>query len=167
LYGIIALILLTVLTSFASRQAPNNFPSLAERLGYKAADRILILNGDDVGNSRAANVASIDSMEKGLMTSGTIMVPCPWFPDIARYAKAHPEKDFGLHLTHTSEWQTMRWRPVAERSEVPGLFDPEGYFWRTEREVYQHSNVKEAETEARGAGADKKSTGGRNRCHAP
>ena len=137
--------MLITLTALGATRAP----TLAERLGYKASDRILILNGDDVGNSHAANMATIDCMERGLMTSGTIMVPCPWFPEIARYAKAHPEKDFGLHLVHTSEWQTMRWRPVAERSEVPGLFDPEGYFWRTEADVYKNSSAKEAEIEAR------------------
>ena len=124
-------------------------PTLAERLGYTREDRILILNGDDIGNSHAANAASIDSMENGLMTSGTIMVPCGWFPGIARYAKAHPEKDFGLHLTHTSEWPSVRWGPVAPKSEVPGLVDPEGYFWRTEEDVFKHSNPKEAEIEAR------------------
>jgi len=143
------IVVLTAAALSLSALAAHRAPTLAERLGYKATDRILILNGDDVGNSHAANVATIDCMERGLMTSGTIMVPCPWFPEIARYAKAHPEKDFGLHLTHTSEWQTMRWGPVAPRAEVPGLFDPEGYFWRTEADVYKNSNVKEAEIEAR------------------
>ena len=144
-YVVCAGAILMLVGALGARKAP----TVAERLGYKASDRLLILNGDDIGNSHAANVASIEAMERGLMTSGTIMVPCPWFPEIARYAKAHPEKDFGLHLTHTSEWQSMRWRPVAEKSEVPGLFDPEGYFWRTEEEVYKHSNAKEAEIEAR------------------
>jgi len=58
-------------------------PSLAERLGYKATDKILIVNGDDTGMCHAANMATIESLEKGLMRSATIMVPCPWFPEIA------------------------------------------------------------------------------------
>ena len=66
--------------------------SLAERLGYKPADKLLIINIDDVAGSHAANAAAIDALENGLATSATIMVPCPWFPEIAAYAKEHPEK---------------------------------------------------------------------------
>src|SRR5690606_30746944 len=83
-------------------------PSLAERLGFSATDIVLIVNGDDVGVSHAANMATIASLERGLMTSATITVPCPWFPEIAQYAREHPEADFGLHLVHTSEWKAMK-----------------------------------------------------------
>ena len=107
-------------------------PSLAEKLGYKATDKLLIVNGDDVGMSHSANMATINSMEKGVMTSGTIMVPCPWFPEIAKYAKTHPKSDFGIHLTHTSEWNLYRWGPVASKHLVPGLIDPDGYLWGDE-----------------------------------
>jgi hypothetical protein len=79
-------------------------PSLVERLGYKATDKLLIINGDDAGMCHAANVATIDSLERGLMTSATIMVPCPWFLEIAHYAKANPNKDFGVHLRRS--WGT-------------------------------------------------------------
>ena len=123
--------------------------SLAERLGYTASDKLLIINGDDVGMSHAANAASIDAMENGLMTSGTIMVPCPWFPEIAAYAREHPEADLGLHLTHTSEWKTYKWGPVSSRSSVPGLVNPEGYFWPATTDVYEHATPEEAYIEAR------------------
>src|SRR5262245_30768530 len=58
-------------------------PPLAERLGYKATDKLLIVNGDDVGMCHSANLATIESLETGAMRSSTIMVPCPWFPEIA------------------------------------------------------------------------------------
>jgi predicted glycoside hydrolase/deacetylase ChbG (UPF0249 family) len=124
-------------------------PSLAERLGYKASDRLLIINGDDVGMCHAANQGTIESLEKGLMTSATIMVPCPWFYEIAEYARNHPEKDFGLHLCHTAEWKHYRWGPVAPRDKVPGLVDASGCLWPEVEQVYAKSNPGEALIEAR------------------
>lgn len=124
-------------------------PSLAERLGYKATDKILIINGDDVGMCHSANMATIESLEKGAMRSATIMVPCPWFPEIAAYAKDHPEKDFGVHLCHTSEWKKYRWGPVAPREQVPGLVSPDGYLWPGVVEVYAHASPEQALIEGR------------------
>src|SRR5262245_32654849 len=123
--------------------------SLAERLGYKSTDKLLIVNGDDVGMCHSANMATIEALEKGLMRSATIMVPCGWFPEIAAYAKGHPEKDFGIHLCHTSEWSKYRWGPVADRSQVPGLIDPEGYLWKDISGVYAHSTPEQALIEGR------------------
>lgn len=128
--------------------AANNKP-LAERLGFKPTDKILIVNVDDVGNSHAANAAAIDAMENGLATSATIMVPCPWFAEIAAYAKSRPQSDFGLHLTHTSEWRGYKWGPVASKSEVPGLVDPQGYLWPDIMSVYAKATPEQAYTEAR------------------
>jgi len=123
--------------------------SLAERLGYKATDKLLIVNGDDAGMCHAANVATIECLEKGLMRSSTIMVPCPWFPEIAAYARQNPDKDFGVHLCHTAEWTKYRWGPVADRAQVPGLVDADGYLWRSVEEVYAHAEPEEALIEAR------------------
>jgi hypothetical protein len=100
--------------------------SLGVKLGYKPTDRILIVNADDVGMSYAANQATIQGMEKGLITAGSIMVPCPWFLQIAEYARTHPKADFGIHLTHTSEWKYYRWGPVGDRCKLRGLIDPQG-----------------------------------------
>ena len=123
--------------------------SLAERLGYKPADKILIVNGDDAGMCHAANLATIEALEKGLMRSATIMVPCPWFPEIAAYAKQNPERDFGIHLCHAAEWTKYRWGPVADRAQVPGLLDADGYLWRGVEDVYKHARPEEALVEGR------------------
>ena len=141
------LLAVVLVQAAGARQPPS--PSLAERLGFSATDRILIVNGDDVGVSHAANQASIASLERGLMTSATIMVPAPWFPEIAAYARANPAADFGLHLVHTSEWTGIKWGPVAGRSVVPGLVDSQGYFWPDIQRVYQHATPDEAALEAR------------------
>ena len=122
---------------------------LSERLGYKPTDKLLIVNCDDVGMCNAANMAVIDGMENGMITSGTIMTPCPWSGAIMDYAKNHPEKDFGVHLTHTAEWSFYRWGPVAPKEQVKGLCDPDGFLWRSVEEVYAHSNPAEALIEGR------------------
>jgi hypothetical protein len=77
------------------------------------------------------------------------MVPCPWFPEIVSYAKSHPDKDFGVHLTHTSEWGKYRWGPVAPRDQVPGLVDKEGYLWHEIPDVYAHAAPEQALIEGR------------------
>ncbi|MFN0087879.1 MAG: polysaccharide deacetylase family protein, partial [Blastocatellia bacterium] len=81
--------------------------------------------------------------------SGSIMVPCPWFPEIAAYAREHPEIDLGLHLTLTSEWKYLRWRPVAPIDKVKGLLDEEGYMWRSERQTAMKATPQEIEIELR------------------
>ena len=123
--------------------------SLAERLGYKATDKLLIINGDDAGMCHTANLATTECLEKGFMRCATIMVPCPWFPEIAAYAKGQPDKDFGVHLCHTSEWGKYRWGPVAPCDQVPGLVDPEGYLWRDVPDVYAHATPEQALVEGR------------------
>ncbi len=123
--------------------------TLAERLGYKPTDKLLIVNGDDAGMCHSANLATTEALEQGLMRTSTIMVPCAWFPEIAAYAKAHPDKDFGVHLCHTCEWGKYRWGPVAPRDQVPGLIDPEGYLWRGILEVYGHATPEQALIEGR------------------
>jgi predicted glycoside hydrolase/deacetylase ChbG (UPF0249 family) len=103
--------------------------NLAERLGYAADAKLLIIHADDVGVSHSENVATIEAMENGLVNSASIMVPCPWFPEIARYAVEHSEMDFGLHLTLTSEWKHYKWGPVTLSKEVKSLVNPKGYFY--------------------------------------
>ncbi len=124
-------------------------PNTAQQLGYGPNDKLLIIHADDVGMSHAVNVATIEAFKKGLVTSGSIMVPCPWFREIAAYARQHPELDFGLHLTLTSEWKHHRWGPVAPINQVPGLLDEEGFMWRSERQTAAKATAAEIETELR------------------
>jgi len=123
--------------------------SLAERLGYKATDKLLIIHADDVGMCHSVNAATIRAMERGVVTCASIMTPCPWFPEIAKYCREHPDADFGLHLTLTSEWQLYRWRPVAPISAVPGLLDVEGFLPRAVAEVVRKATPEEVEKEIR------------------
>lgn len=123
--------------------------TLAERLGYKNTDKLLIINNDDAGMCHAANTATVEGMENGLISSATIMMPYSWSNEIVNYAKENPDKGFGVHLTLTSEWKNYRWGTVAPRNEVPGLYDEQGYMWKGVMEVYKASNTEEALIEGR------------------
>ena len=123
--------------------------TIAERLGYPADARLLIIHGDDLAVAHSEDAASFDALGRNAITSASIMVPCPWLTEVADYAKAHPDADLGLHLTLTSEWKTYRWGAVESKDKVPSLFDPSGYLWPTEDVAAQHISADEVEREIR------------------
>jgi predicted glycoside hydrolase/deacetylase ChbG (UPF0249 family) len=124
------LLLPLILLLLASQATAQERKTLAERLGYPKDAKLLIIHDDDLGVSHSVNSAAIKAFESGAINSGSIMVPCPWFPEIADYAKTHPDADLGLHLTMTSERVYVRWGPVASKSSVPSLVDPNGYLYQ-------------------------------------
>ena len=121
----------------------------AEKLGFPKGSRVLILHVDDVGMSWDSNQGAIQAIEKGVATSLSIMMPCPWVPGFVHYMKEHPGFDAGLHLTLTSEWKDYRWPPLAGRPAVPGLVDNEGALWQSVELVAKNATADEVETEIR------------------
>ncbi|HVR43565.1 MAG TPA: polysaccharide deacetylase family protein [Thermoanaerobaculia bacterium] len=124
-------------------------PSLVERLGHPPDAKLLIIHADDLGMNHSINAASVRALESGAINSASIMVPCPWFPEIAAYARKNPDADFGLHLTLTSEWVSYRWGPVLPATRVPTLLDPSGYLHPTEVSAAAAIDPREAEAEIR------------------
>ncbi len=116
---------------------------LAERLGHPAGAKLLIINCDDLGSTRSANVGVYESLRQGLGTTATLMVPCPWARDAAA---GYRGEDVGVHLTLNSEWDNYRWGPI---SHSPSLLDGDGGFPRTVADVWDHADVDEVRKECR------------------
>lgn len=140
-------------TAFMSLALASTLPAqtktVAERLGYAATAKLLILHADDLGVAHSEDAASFDALDKGAVSSASIMMPTPWVTEVATYAKAHPNADLGLHLTITSEWETYRFGSVASKNTVSSLLDPDGTFPREVKTVVANAKPAEVERELR------------------
>ena len=123
--------------------------TVQERLGYPASARLLVIHGDDLGMSHSVNRATFEALEKGWITSASILVPCPWFPEVARWAKDHPDADLGVHLALNSEWTDFRWGPLNGAARVPTLVDDHGYLPLETPAVAQNANMADVRDELR------------------
>ncbi len=102
--------------------------ALAVVEGADARDRDkvrLIVRADDIGVARSVNEAIIESYLNGIATTVELMMPTPWFPDAVGLLDENPQINVGLHLTLTSEWERMKWRPLTN---APSITCSDGYF---------------------------------------
>lgn len=121
--------------------------TLAEKLGYPRDSKLLIIHADDVGLSHSEDSATITALKKKGVNSASIMVPCPWFTEIAGYAKQHPEVDWGIHLTLTSEWKNYKWSGVSSSNEIPSLLGKDGYMYASVEEFSKNAKPADVEKE--------------------
>ncbi|MFH5884171.1 polysaccharide deacetylase family protein [Halalkalibaculum sp. DA3122] len=146
----LAVVLISMsIISAKSSTAEAQDQTYAEKLGFPENATVLIMHIDDVGMSHDSNRGAIHAMEKGVANSLSIMMPCAWVPEFARYYKQHPDIDAGLHLTLTSEWDNYRWGPVSGATCNPSLADRQGAFYPSVEEVVQHAEPDEVEDEIR------------------
>ncbi len=120
-------------------------------LGYPDDARLLIVNADDFGMCHANNEATVRAFKDGIVTSTTLMTPCPWAPHAMQLLREHHEMSFGVHLTLISEHVGYRWGPLAPKDRVPSLFDEGGYFYTNDRrsELLAQAKLDEIEQEFR------------------
>ena len=123
--------------------------TLADRLGYAADAKLLIIHLDDFGMCHSENVATQDALLNGSASSASIMAPCPWRDEAIAIACAHPDLDIGMHATVNSEWDVYRWGPVAGADHVPSLVDEDGYLWKNEEAFVAHADPADVERELR------------------
>ena len=124
-----------------------NANPVLKRLGLSDTDRVAIIHTDDIGMCQASVDAFADLNEVGIISSGAVMVPCPWFLHAAGYARQNPRADLGIHLTLTSEWKTYRWGPVSTRDPASGMLDEEGFFHHLSSEAQEHGDPAAVEVE--------------------
>lgn len=120
-----------------------------EKLGYAKDKKLLIIHADDAGLSHSENRATIHSLKNGFVNSYSIMVPCPWFYEMALFAKEYPQIDNGIHLTLTCEWENYKFGPVLPVSEVPSLVDENGHFFKKRELLRKNANPEDVEKELR------------------
>ena len=116
---------------------------------YAQGRRALVIHEDDVGMTHGSNVAFRELSERGVVSSGSVMAPCPWFPETLAMAAADPRLDLGVHLTLNSEMHPMKWRPLTRPPKSAGLTDEFGYFWPDPRSVRRHAEPEAVEAELR------------------
>ena len=109
----------------------------------------LIVNVDDLGMCHGANAAFLALFALGRCDSGSVMVPCPWFSEIAEAGRHVQELKLGVHFTLTSEKKYYRWRPLTSPSIRSGLVDDEGYFHGGPTELRRRADPLAVEEEMR------------------
>ena len=109
----------------------------------------MVIHADDVGMCHGANAAFVELSRLGTISAGSVMVPCPWFAEIAQLAADDSSLDVGVHLTLNAEQAGYRWAPVSRPSASSGLVDADGFCWPTVAEVRANAHPDAVETEWR------------------
>ncbi|TFG29751.1 MAG: ChbG/HpnK family deacetylase [Promethearchaeota archaeon] len=122
---------------------------MIEKLGFDSSDKVVIFHIDDIGFSHASNVASFECLDFGIASCGSILVPAPWFLEVASIYRKNPKYDMGIHLTFTCEYDLYRWRALSTVDPNSGLLDSERSLWRTSEEAIANVTVAAAELEMR------------------
>jgi chitin disaccharide deacetylase len=117
------------------------------RLGLKDTDRVVIIHTDDIGMCQSSVDAFIDLWEFGLISSGAVMVPCPWFPYAADFCRKNQQVDMGVHTTLNAEYELYRWGPESRGPDSLTLCDDDGYLPRRSSEVFAKADASAVKTE--------------------
>ena len=116
---------------------------LAERLGFAADDRVVIVSCRDLGASHACTSGVYDALRRGAATTASLMVPAPWAREAASQYRG---EDVGVQITLNSEHDRYRWGPTTR---APSLLDGDGGFPRTLEDLWDHADLDETRREIR------------------
>jgi chitin disaccharide deacetylase len=144
---VLAVAILSVASLIAQQPSPSSTPNLAQRLGYPANARLLIIHADDFAMMHTVDTAIEEAFDNHWVTSASILVPCPWFPEVAQWAKTHPDADLGIHLALNADWTSYRWSSVSPQPKGSSLLDADGYLPLTTPYVVAHAKMSDVEVE--------------------
>lgn len=129
----------------------NLHPRANQLLGYPSDARLLIINADDFGMCQPINDGIVQAMNRGIVQSTTLMMPCAAAPSAIQHLQAHPELSFGIHLTAIGESDDDTFDPLAPKAQVPSLLNEAGHFYGFARmaELFAKAKLDELELEFR------------------
>lgn len=137
----IALLLIAARTPSAAAE------TWADRLGYPAGVKVVILHGSELGLSYETNAAGKKLAESGVLRSSSGLPTAPWFANYADWTVSQKKLDHGLELVLTSPWPKYRWQPVASGALIDSLVDSQGYLWKTPLQVMVNAKIEDVEIE--------------------
>jgi predicted glycoside hydrolase/deacetylase ChbG (UPF0249 family) len=120
---------------------------LLKKLGFANTDRLAIIHADDVGMCQATLPALADLFDFGLVSSAATMVPCAWFPSLAKYCREHPQADVGVHTTLNCEWTAYRWGALSTCDPASGLLGNDGYMYQDPAATDEHATSEAVQAE--------------------
>lgn len=104
----------------------------------------LITRGDDLGAARSLNRATLECFKKGILKNVSVLSATPYVEEAAKMMAREKGICFGLHCDLTSEWDNVKWGPVAPREKVPSLVDGNGHLFQTNDAVRASAKADEA-----------------------
>jgi hypothetical protein len=128
-------------------RATSGAETWAEKLGYPAGKRVLILYANHMGAAYEFNRPGQEYLKQGLIQSAGAMPACPWFDEFAKWCRENPGHDVGVCLSFTCPSDLYRWRPISTRESVPSLVDADGFFWRSVLQVALKADPEEVKRE--------------------
>lgn len=138
-----------LLITFSVLIAPTSAQTWAERLGYPAGAKVLVLHANELGLAYETNAAGVKLLEDGPVRSAGALVPAPWFADFARWSQAHPAADVGLEITLNSELANYRYKPVLSTGLVPSLVGADDFLWQLPVQTMVNATAPDVERELR------------------
>ena len=147
--GLIRSVVAIFCLSALGQEAARDSKAAVEEPAHLSGTRFLIIQAEDLGMAHSIDRASFEALEKGWVTTAGILVPGPWFPEVMRWSRNHPNADLGVRLDLNADWSSYRWRPVSDVRKGSGLTDSGGYLSSSQSYVAHHATPAELEDEER------------------